>query len=64
MLKFYDDDIAKKNASTILQTIDVDNSNAIDFYEFRMCCVSIDPVKLMSKLNDIKGKIETNQNGA
>lgn len=29
--KFYDPETAKKHASVILQTIDVDNSNAIDF---------------------------------
>lgn len=62
--KFYDKETSKLNASKILSTIDVDQTSEIEFYEFRMCNVDVDPDILIEKLNEIRALLKKNNNGS
>lgn len=47
-----------------MSAIDVDHSNDIEFFEFRMCNIDLDPDLLINKLNEIRSNLKKNKNGS
>jgi len=62
--KYYDNETAVVNAKKIMSSIDVDQSNDIEFFEFRMCNIDVDPDVLIYKLNEIRSALKRNNNGS